>query len=54
MVCRSSDIATYTDELATVLKEENVSGLRWLYSHEPKEQHSTILRATKKSTDMGS
>ena len=43
----SSDIATYTDELATVLKEENVSGLRWVYSHEPKEQHSTILRATK-------
>lgn len=43
----AGDIATYTNELAGMLKEENVSGLRWFYSHEPKEQHHTILRATK-------
>lgn len=43
----TSDISTYTRLLAEILKNDNHTNLRWKYSDEPKEQHSTIFRATK-------
>lgn len=44
---RATDVSPYTKELARILKAENISNLKWNYSYEPKEQHTTIFRATK-------
>lgn len=43
----TQEIAPYVKELANVLKGENPSNLKWSYTHQPKEDHSTIFRATK-------
>lgn len=42
-----SDIAPHTQALAKVFERANVDGVTWFYSDEPKEEHSTIFRATK-------
>ncbi|NBL63946.1 alpha/beta hydrolase [Flavobacterium sp. NST-5] len=43
----ATDISPYTRQLADIFKTENLQNLRWNYSDEPKEQHTTIFRATK-------
>jgi hypothetical protein len=43
----TEDIFTFTRELSAILTKENHPGIRWTYSDEPGEQHSTIFRATK-------
>ncbi|MFN8284233.1 MAG: alpha/beta hydrolase-fold protein [Chitinophagales bacterium] len=43
----AEDISVYTKELAAVLTTANLSNLKWNFSDEPKEEHSTIFRATK-------
>ena len=37
----------YTKELAEILKAENLTNIKWKFSDEPKEKHTTIFRATK-------
>lgn len=43
----AEDISPYTNELAEILKNQNITTLKWQYSPEPKEEHHTIFRATK-------
>ncbi|WP_027376586.1 alpha/beta hydrolase [Kaistella palustris] len=43
----TEEISKYPRELAKILKERNLPNLKWKYSPEPKEEHSTIFRATK-------
>ena len=43
----AEDINQYTNELAKILKKDCPSNLKSNYSDEPKEEHSTIFRATK-------
>lgn len=43
----AKDIYRFTKKLEDVLKFSSPVNLRWTYSPEPKEQHSTIYRATK-------
>ena len=43
----ATDIRPYTDKLSEILKWNNNEYLKWNYSPEPKEKHSTIFRATK-------
>lgn len=43
----ATDISTHTQGLAKILKSANLPNLKWTYSDEPKEEHSTIFRATK-------
>ncbi len=43
----ATDVSPFTQELAGILKEENHINLKWHYSDEPKEKHTTIFRATK-------
>lgn len=43
----ASDILPYTDDLKNILTQVNLPNLKWNYSPEPKEEHSTIYRATK-------
>ncbi|QCX52318.1 alpha/beta hydrolase [Elizabethkingia sp. JS20170427COW] len=43
----ASDISPYTQELSRILNHEKLPLLRWHYSDEPTEKHSTIFRATK-------
>lgn len=43
----AEDIYKSTRALSETLKSENIKNLKWQYSDEPKEQHSTIFRATK-------
>lgn len=43
----AKDIFTHTRALAQVLTDSAPETLRWTYSDEPSEQHSTIFRATK-------
>lgn len=43
----AEDIKIYTAELSENLKNAKISNLKWNYSPEPKEEHSTIFRATK-------
>lgn len=43
----ATDISQYTNELSKILKYKNLKTLNWIYSDEPKEEHSTIFRATK-------
>ena len=42
----AADIVPYTKDLSLKLKNGK-NGLKWNYSDEPKEQHTTIFRATK-------
>jgi len=44
---KATDISPYTKELANVFKTESPANLKWEYSDEPKEKHTTIFRATK-------
>lgn len=41
------DVSLTVRKLAKVLEAENINNLKWKYSDEPKEKHSTIFRATK-------
>lgn len=43
----AKDIKTFTKQLAETLKSTNSTYIKWHYSPEPKEEHSTIFRATK-------
>jgi hypothetical protein len=43
----TEEISQYTNELAGILKTEDISNVKWNYSPEPKEKHNTIFRATK-------
>ncbi len=43
----AKDVSPYTNDLAKILKSENFTNLKWEYSDEPKEKHTTIFRATK-------
>jgi predicted alpha/beta superfamily hydrolase len=43
----AKDIYVHTNNLAEFLEKENPKNLLWKYSSEPKEEHSTIFRATK-------
>lgn len=43
----ATDIFPHTQELASILTANNAAALKWTYSDEPNEQHTTIFRATK-------
>lgn len=43
----AEDISSTVGQLAKTLEEIKVESLTWKYSPEPKEEHSTIFRATK-------
>lgn len=43
----AEDISPFTKELAQILKTENLRNIKWKFSDEPKEKHTTIFRATK-------
>ncbi|MEO4004952.1 alpha/beta hydrolase-fold protein [Flavobacterium sp. CAU 1735] len=43
----AEDIAPFTKELAALLKSENRANIKWKFSDEPKEKHTTLFRATK-------
>lgn len=43
----AEDISPNTKQLRDVLKAENPSTVKWIYSDEPNEEHVTIFRATK-------
>jgi predicted alpha/beta superfamily hydrolase len=43
----AEDISQFTNNLAEILKTENLPNINWIYSPEPKEKHNTIFRATK-------
>lgn len=43
----AEDVSPYTKELAEILKAENLTNIKWKFSDEPKEKHTTIFRATK-------
>ena len=43
----AEDVSPYTNELADIFKTENVTNLKYKFSVEPKEKHTTIFRATK-------
>lgn len=41
------DISVSTNQFNKILLDKNLKNLKWKYSDEPKEKHSTIFRATK-------
>jgi predicted alpha/beta superfamily hydrolase len=43
----AKDISIYTNELSKILNSLDSKNLKWHYSDEQKEEHSTIFRATK-------
>ncbi len=43
----ATDISPYTKELANIFENQNIPMLKWNYSDESKEEHTTIFRATK-------
>ena len=43
----AQDVSPFTKELAEILKAENKENIKWKFSDEPKEKHTTIFRATK-------
>lgn len=43
----AADISPYTKELANILKTESPVYLKWEYSDEPNEKHTTIFKAAK-------
>lgn len=40
-------ISDHTKELSSVLKKKKIKNLKWMYSNQPKEEHSSIYKATK-------
>ncbi len=40
-------VSSTVSELAKLIETKNINNLKWKYSDEPKEKHSTIFRATK-------
>ena len=48
----AEDISPYTNELSKILEGENLPTIKWNYSDEPEEKHSTIFRATKEKALM--
>lgn len=45
----TNDISEKVQQLSEILKYKNIAGLKYNYSYQPKEQHSTIFRATKEN-----
>ena len=43
----AEDVSPFTNELAEILKAENIENIKWKFSDEPTEKHTTIFRATK-------
>ena len=43
----AEDILPFTQKLANVLQAKNATNIKWKFSEEPKEKHTTIFRATK-------
>ena len=43
----AEDVSPFTKELAGIFKTENKENIKWKFSDEPKEKHTTIFRATK-------
>lgn len=43
----AEDISPFTKKLAEILNAENRSNIKWKFSDEPNEKHTTIFRATK-------
>ena len=43
----AEDVSPFTKELADIFKTENKENIKWKFSDEPKEKHTTIFRATK-------
>lgn len=43
----AEDVSPYTKELSEIMKAENLTNIKWKFSDEPKEKHTTIFRATK-------
>ena len=43
----AEDVSPFTKELADIFKIENKENVKWKFSDEPKEKHTTIFRATK-------
>ncbi len=43
----AEDVSPFTKELAGVLTNEDRTNIKWYFSDEPKEKHTTIFRATK-------
>lgn len=41
------EIYTHTRNLSVILKQKKLPTIEWMYSEEPKQNHSTIYRATK-------
>ena len=46
----TKDISKYTRKLNEILEAGSYDHLKWQYSDEPKEEHSTIYRATKEKS----
>ncbi len=47
------DISPNTKQLSNILKTENPSTVKWMFSDEPNEEHATIFRATKEKAIIG-
>ena len=45
----AEDVLPYTEELAKILKTENRKNIKWKFSDEPKEKHTTILEQQRKA-----
>lgn len=43
----ATDISKHTNKLSEIFEDNAPKNLKWKYSDEPKEKHSTIFRATK-------
>jgi len=43
----AEDVSPFTKELADIFNTENKANIKWKFSDEPKEKHTTIFRATK-------
>ena len=43
----SKDVLATVQKLDDTLKAANINTIKWQYANEPKEEHSTIFRATK-------
>lgn len=43
----AEDVSPFTKELAEIMSTKNLTNIKWKFSDEPIEKHSTIFRATK-------
>jgi len=43
----AEDVSPFTKQLADIFKTVNIENIKWKFSDEPKEKHTTIFRATK-------